>query len=421
MRLAVTRGLVLLFALFLLAPAQLLFAGSTNSDLELEPSGLIFMVLGDRTGSFVIATPDRRQAVSYDLRNAQVSFQILDHLGMETPLFCFDFSESSAAAPPRLKLNVSNSSGHPALDSVGLASSLRYRLASGTVEFVPGSETQCFFIGDSGQQAFGLFGQPPAEVPQPPVPDGDWIFASGFEDAIVPNLQVRFEHLPDSTSAGGSLSYSLVIENVGSDPYTDLAFQEVFPGNSRVFPAALGEGSWTCDGRNCPAPSGTGLIRFTGVELSAEDSIEFQITRPVDGAASGGSSIALFAGAVAGPGNLVDFGADSAVVTVVGAPAALVFTSSTDPVAVGQTKRLTVEVQDASGNRVFDDSRVIRVARVGGSGTGQVTLDEFQSVNAGLAEFDVVGSVAGSITLIAVRESGSSLDSGTTSFSVIAQ
>lgn len=371
----------------------------------------MFRILGQQTGSFLIATPDGNQPVNYDLATRRLSFQTLDLIeDMNNPLFCFDFSGTGGST--QLRLDVSNSSAQPALVSVPVASAVQYRLSGGSIDFSPGSQTQCFYIGDGEEPNFGLFGAlpPPPPEPEDPEPDPEVVFQDTFEINIDPRLDIRFVGVPQSVTAGGSLSYSMVVENTGELDLTGVAFQEVFPANINVFPAALEAGSWTCagTGADCPAASGNGLIRFTGASLPVGGVLEFQITRPVIAASTGGAQIDLYAGIVSGPGSAAAFSVDQAAISVIGAPVALAFSSASNSVVLGDVTELVVRVVDAGGNRVFGDSRTIRVEKVGSSGPGDVGgFSAFQAVNDGEARFEVTGTISGSLQLIATNVIGS--------------
>ncbi|MGY6553079.1 MAG: hypothetical protein ACXIUM_01020 [Wenzhouxiangella sp.] len=319
---------------------------------------------------------------------------------MPNPLFCFDFAGTTGS---QLRLDVIDSNGQPALDGVPLTTALRYRLGTGAIEFTPGTQTQCFYIGDGEDSVFGLFGMAPPPPPTDPVPNPDLVFQDGFELFTDPRLSVSFQDIPNAVTAGGSLSYTLVIENTGDTDLSSIAFQEAFPGNENVFPAALGAGSWTCAGTTCPAATGTGRIRFMGAALAVGESISFQITRPVAASAAGGAQISLFAGAVNGAGAAASFGADQADISVIGAPAQLAFTGTVPPLAVGETINLAIELQDANGNRIPGDNRTIQVSQVFVSNQGVVGLPSngLLGLTDGVVVFPVTGQQAGNVRLIA--------------------
>lgn len=389
-----------LAALLVFAVPAALAQAASDPSVPLEPSAIEFRILGPQTGTFVIATPNGDQAVRYDLATGRVSFRTLDYVGLAIPLFCFDFSGQTGS---QLSLDVTNSNGHPALDGVRLSSALLYRLEPRAIEFTPDAQTQCFYIGDGDASVFGLFGMAPPAPREDPEPDPDLLFQDGFELFTDPRLTVSFQDLPSAVSAGADLTYTLVIENSGDTDLSNVAFQEVFPANTHVFPAALGAGSWNCSGAACEAATGTGLIRFSDAELAVGESVSFEITRPVAASAQAGAQISLFAGAVNGAGAAASFGADQAEISVIGPPAQLAFTGDVLPVGVGETVSLAIEVQDANGNRIPVDDRTIQVTQIFVANQGSVILpsDGFLGLTDGRVEFPVIGEEAGNVRLLA--------------------
>lgn len=397
------------------------------AETELEASALTFNILGLNEGSFVLAAEQGDPSAVYDLNSASFSFSTFDFVeshslgAIETPLFCFDFPTEDSGQSNQLVLNVTNSSGHLILAGIPLVTDLRYRLSSQTLEFSPGEQTQCFYIGDNDGATFGLFGEaPPERMPTDPEPDPDRVFLDSFELFVNPGLDIRFLGVPQVIASGRTLSYSMEVENIGDVVLSDLAFQEIFPQNIQVFPAVLGTGSWSCIGERCPVSSGSGLIRFSGVELEAGESLRFQIERPVSARASEGSQITLYAGVVNGPGLNAEFSADQAEVAVAGTPVKLVFRPLTEPIVVGQTSTLTVEVQDAKGNRIPGDGRTIELLKVGGVGPGDVLLpsNPIIGLSDGRAEFEIRGEAPGAVRLIARSLTGSQVDAGQLEFTV---
>lgn len=406
-------------------------ANSFAASADLQPSALTFKILGQEQGSFVIATASGDSGAIYDLSGSEFSFQTFDYMdseslgAIETPLFCFDFSSEGAADDSAIFLNVTDSNGRPVLESVPVPTGLTFRPITRTLEFVPGPRLQCFYIGDGGEPTFGLFGVAPPEPPPPQnvEPDHDAVFRDGFEFFGMTGVDVRFAGLPEAVVAGGVLDYSLVITNTGDASLSSLAFQESFPENGSIFPAVLEAGTWICDGVHCPASSGTGLIRFTGLTLPVGESMEFAISRPVRTDASAGSSLSLYAGAVAGPGSDADFAVDQASLAVIGPPFTLRFVPDSDVLAFDEERTLVIEVHDEKGNRVFNDvDRTIQLSKVNGSGPGRVDFPQFQLVRDGRAEFIVTGEVVGQLTLIAVRQTGGgSIGPATISLEVTSQ
>lgn len=420
MRFNVIRFSYLVALLALLTGQSYLMPSFASASTDLELSGLTFKIEGPQTGTFAIASSGGDQAVSYHLAQGLVSFQTLDYVEQDNPLFCFDFSSGNGGPQPQLRLGVDNSNGHPSLDEIGLSLALQYQLSGGEIRFTPGPQTQCFFIGEDPSSKFGLFGASPATVIEP---DPDVFFRDGFELKVTPSLVVRYENLPGTVSAGGSFAYRLVVENAGDTSLNDVAFQEVFPGNASVFPAALDDGSWTCTGSDCPVTSGTGLIRLKGASLGVGESLTFEVVRAVSSSAEGGAQIGLYAGAVAGPGEDAAFGADQASVDVIGPPVAIVFTNDSSPVGLGEQKTLTIQIQDANGNLVDTVSTFVDLIKALGSGPGEVNpMSGSVQVTNGTASFGVTGTVLGDLTLRARSEPTDplQLQTGTTSFAVVA-
>lgn len=331
------------FFLVLLLLAVLPGVLQAQSERTIADSGLFFSVLGDRDGFFSVASVDGSTDVfRYELAAETISFSLSDQdqqAGIfDNPLFCFYFGTPNG---PSVKIQADNSSGHLVLEERGLSSALEYQLSGGWIGFTPSDSTQCFYIDANAtaeEAEFGLFGMAPA-VPEEELNPDDRVFADRFQIDLDRSVAVYFDAVPSSATAGDELSYALVIENVGDVELDQLAFQEVFPGNGNYFPAALGPGTWTCTGTACPQPGGQGQIRLENLSLPAGASVRYEISRPLDAQAAGGSTLALYAGAVDGPGSDAPFDVDRVEIPVVGAAERfeVVFVAGTpQSVTVGQ-------------------------------------------------------------------------------------
>ena len=283
----------------------------SERNVNLAPSAVFFNINGAESGTFSIGAESGGTAVTYNLANKEVSFRLFDSVdaGLDNPLFCFDFAAPSAN--PQLRLKVRGAGEQIALDSINLTSALQYRLTGTEIIFSPSSSVQCFYTGDGADPVFGLFGRlPPEPLPGP----ADRFFHDRFQDdGAQPGLSIRFENMPSTAAAGELLEYKLIVENTGGQALTQIAFQEAFAGNESVHGAALNFGAWFCNGiggAQCPASAGTGPIRFVGRSLQPGQRLEFLVRRDAFGPA--GAAIALFAGAVNGPGSNAPFDVDQA-------------------------------------------------------------------------------------------------------------
>lgn len=288
----------------------------SERNADLAPSAVFFKINGAESGTFNIGAENGGNAVTYNLVNREVSFRLFDSVdaGLDNPLFCFDFAAPPGNSQPRLK--VRSAGDQVGLDSIRLTLPLQYRLTGTEIIFSPASSVQCFYTGDGADPVFGLFGRlPPEPLPEPE----DRFFRDRFEDdSALSGLSIRFENVPTTASAGELLEYNLILENTGGQALTQIAFQEAFAGNESVHGAALNAGAWFCNGiggAQCPQSAGSGPIRFQGRTLQPGQRLEFLVRRDAFGPA--GAAIALFAGAVNGPGSAAPFDVDQASFVIV--------------------------------------------------------------------------------------------------------
>lgn len=149
---------------------------------------------------------------------------------------------------------------------------------------------------------------------------------------------------------------------------------------------------------------GTGSVTGLGTVLAAHG----VATRVVTGNIAG--SVTVSASSASGPSS----GGTSFTVKP-GAPAQLVFTSSTAALASATSRQLKVTIEDAAGNLVTSGgSHSVTFAKTAGigsvTGLGTVTSSSQSAFE------HIVGAVAGSIT---IRATASGLTSATTSFTVV--
>ena len=135
--------------------------------------------------------------------------------------------------------------------------------------------------------------------------------------------------------------------------------------------------------------------------------------------ASGGIAQKTVTGAVAGSVTITatasSLSSDTSTFNVIpGSPRGLTFTSSTEDLAAGSTRSLSVEVRDEQGNKTSSSAEVSLASP---SGTGTVTgLPATVHALDGVASVPVSGAVAGSIQIAA---SSPGLTSATTGFTVV--
>lgn len=138
-----------------------------------------------------------------------------------------------------------------------------------------------------------------------------------------------------------------------------------------------------------------------------------QATLNVTGTTAGDMQIAASASGVTG---------DTTAFNVVpGTATRLVFTSNEDPLPIGQTKVLTIEVHDVNGNRVTTDARDINLAKKLNSGTGVVDpMNGVIAIVNGVVDLPVEGIEAGDLALSASVLTGdpNPIASGDTAFTV---
>ncbi len=232
--------------------------------------------------------------------------------GLDNPLFCFDFGNSGADA--QVLLAVTSMGAATALQGIGLGSALQYHLGNLEIAVAMPSSVQCFYQAVIAEQpAFGLFGQPPS----PPAGGGnpgnpDVLFGDGFEAEL--GLDIAFN--PSQSGSSGQLTYELVVTNTGQATLSNVAFQEIFPAQAALYPAALEGGTPSCTADAAPGtelllPDST-RIRLENQSIGPGQRIVCTVTRT----RVGSGQARLFAGVVAGPGAGAVFAADVAVVEV---------------------------------------------------------------------------------------------------------
>lgn len=278
-------------------------AGTGLAELETELDFLIQAPSYAEPGVFVITKPEAAaaSAVTYHLANGgnpgEIRFNISDRVGdsLDNPLFCFDFASNTGA---KLKLQVVSVGGQSAISGLAITSALQYGLSNKAITITPQPSAQCFYRGLSGD--FGLFGKAPVvrENSSPEIgPEADGLFIDGFEAEM--RLSVLIENVV--LTSAGLLTYDLIVANHGQGDLTDVHFQEVYPSNAGLYPAALPTTIWACDAcaANPQVPEdGNGPIRFENVSLAVGEQLVFAIQRFTEGS----GTIKLYAAAVAAPG-----------------------------------------------------------------------------------------------------------------------
>ena len=400
--------------------ASSLADGSGLAALETDLSLQIEVDAPGLPGLFAIvkSEPAAAAAVTYAVGSGAVEFNISDRVAdsLDNPLFCFDFSEGNNS---QIRLEVESVGGQTALPAIAKTVPLQYGVSNQGILFSPPALVQCFYYGLGGGAQFGLYGRAPASRDAGNGgPEHDRIFENRFE--VFSDLHIHYdpEFLPDSIAVGDTLTYQLVVSNPGDAVLHSVSFQEVFPADSDVYPVALDAGSWDCDACPTDLQSGQGEIRFAEQTLAPGEEWRFEVERPVLTASTSDGVLRLHAGVVDGPGSTALFDADVVEIPIVGEPVRLVFVSDDEPVVLGGTKQLVIQVQDSKGLLVANDSRFLDVVLVVNQSTGNVTGLGAIGLTNGTATLDVTGSALGLVSL-RVTDNPSTLQPGLTQFSVV--
>lgn len=400
--------------------ASSLADGSGLAALETDLSLQIEVDAPGLPGLFAVvkSEPTAAAAVTYAVGTGAVEFNISDRVAdsLDNPLFCFDFSDGNDS---QIRLEVESVGGQTALPAIAKTVPLQYGVSDQGILFSAPALVQCFYYGVGGGGQFGLYGRAPASRDAGNEgPGHDRIFENRFE--VFSDLHIHYdpEFLPDSIAVGDTLTYQLVVSNPGDAALHSVSFQEVFPADSDVYPAALGSGSWICEACPTGLQIGQGEIRFAEQTLAPGEEWRFEVERPVLTASTSDGVIRLHAGVVDGPGSTALFDVDVAEIPIVGEPFQLVFVSDDEPVVLGGTKQLVIQVQDNKGLLVANDSRFLSLTLVVNESDGNVTGLGTVGLSNGLATVNVIGDAVGVVTLLVI-DTPATLLPGSTQFSVV--
>lgn len=313
-------------------------SGGSGSDLRLEING------EGRTSIY--------SEIDYSLGAGQLSFRLAQ------PAACFDFG----AQQQGVRLSMSDINDDSAGQDLYGLTGIDIDVGGGRLALTTSESLRCFVTDDTGTYILAPEGQSAGG-------GGELLFASGFEDPGFGvgdiDLRVEFLDLPPATLvAGHTISYAILVSNVGTETADDVAFQDAYPASTDLFDAVLSDGAWVCmpaGGADCGSlVSSLGPIRVQDLTLPPGASVEYQITGralfdiPVP---TPGTVMNLVAGAVAG--DQADFdptdNTAQTSITVITAPAAL----AVDP---GSRDFGAVAVNG-------QDSRLLELSNSGDAGT----------------------------------------------------
>lgn len=293
-------------------------ARADGSGLTAVETDLKFRISAPNPGIFgvVKTSSDATSAVRYRLSSGTVEFLISDRIdtSLDNPLFCFDYSD--ARVLPVVSLTVQSMGRLPALPGLGLSSALQYAPSGSQIAFSPASSTQCFYFGAGSDSQFGLFGVASETNDGRPGADGESIFRDDFEAEAALDIAFEFDTVPGASRLNEVVSYRLVVRNTGQTNFESVSLQEVFPADANLYPIALEGGLWSCTGCPSDQSAGAGGIRLERFPIAAGQEVRFSISRLLKGTVpAGGAALSLYAGVVAGPGPDAVFDTAEAVFT----------------------------------------------------------------------------------------------------------
>ncbi len=226
------------------------------------------------------------------------------NLRIGQPLLCADFAVAPGAA--------SNPVAFQYLDPNGDSSGLLYGGIGSFDYFTNGGAASLLSITADARLACCVM-QPAANANcfQGVVGSsgGVGVFADGFETPASSvaggpaDLAVSVGG-PATAAPGATFNYTITVTNVGGISVSNVRLRDWFPKASGGFPAALGNGSWTCTpsgGASCGVANGSGNLSLNSVSLDPGASVSISAARTMSAAAPTGTAFSVSAAAFAPP------------------------------------------------------------------------------------------------------------------------
>ncbi len=254
---------------------------------------------GTQTGPLDIISS---AGVKYNLGEGKVQFDL------SAFMFCLDFAEPAAG----LRIEVLNPANLRIID-IPMVAPLNYQRGSKNLSTLLAESTQCFVRDGAGADTrLELLGPHPEVSCDASDPTCDSLFSSRFETPTNDkrSLEISID-VPQQVRVGELVTYSITIQNTGTDDIATLGFQELLTPSNPAFADAFwnsSESLRTCQPANLcgDVRSEPFHLRGNNLSLPAGATITINATREVWAGDSStppsqpGAFIELLAGAVAG-------------------------------------------------------------------------------------------------------------------------